>query len=227
MIPRHLSALEAQRLQENEPVAQFEIGNHRNFVYLLLDWSSRKAAIVDPQYDLSEPLSALTQFGFELEHILLTHTHSDHTGGVRPLFERFPGITLHVHPGDAKRLKNPMGQDRRIELTQDEQIIRVGNMEVQALHTPGHSAGELCYRTPPYLLTGDTVFIRDCGRTDLDTGSNEQMFQSLRRIAALPLETIILPGHHYAPECASTLKKELEESPPFQCRSTEELASLP
>lgn len=78
-----------------------------------------------------------------------------------------------------------------------------------------------------FLLTGDTLFIRDCGRTDFEDGDNEQMFQSLQRIKKLPPATVILPGHHYQPETASVLELELLESAPLKCRSVEELAGLP
>ena len=106
----------------------------------------------------------------------------------------------------------------------------VGSIRVRVLHTPGHSAGECCYffeNGGKYLFTGDTLFIRDYGRTDFADGSNEQMFASLQRIKALPPETVILPGHHYVRECASILSKEIVESPPLRCGSVEELASLP
>jgi glyoxylase-like metal-dependent hydrolase (beta-lactamase superfamily II) len=137
-----------------------------------------------------------------------------------------PGIELLVHDGDAHRLKHTTRAIRHGD------TISVGTLAVKVLHTPGHSAGECSYHLkmpgrPPYLFTGDTIFIRDCGRTDLETGSNEQMFESIQAIRKLAPETIILPGHHYAPECASTLGRELLESPPFRCRSVEELASLP
>ena len=105
-----------------------------------------------------------------------------------------------------------------------------------AIHTPGHSAGELCYRLEAtdlkgelrtYLFTGDTLFIRDCGRTDLETGSNAQMFESLQRLKKFPPDTVILPGHHYVRECASTLSREMETSPPLRCASIQELEALP
>src|SRR5262249_45381168 len=118
------------------------------------------------------------------------------------------------------------------EMIKNEDLLLLGKTKVKALHTPGHSAGECSYLVtsdghPPYLLTGDTLFIRDCGRTDLPTDSNEEMFESLQKIRSLPPQTIILPGHHYQKETASTLATELETSPPFQCKNVSDLASLP
>lgn len=227
-LPRHLSLNDPQGAVEGETIAQFELGSYRNFVYLILDWKTREAAIVDPQSDLEPPLGWLERNGFRLSRILLTHTHHDHIAGVPELKRRFPALPLHVHADDARRLRNVAP-----ELIGDGAEIPLGQLSIRAMHTPGHSAGELCYfiqgwaGTPPYLLTGDTVFIRDCGRTDLESGSDEQMFASLGKIARLPPETVILPGHHYARECASTLARELRESPPFGCKSVEELRSLP
>jgi glyoxylase-like metal-dependent hydrolase (beta-lactamase superfamily II) len=210
------------------PVAQFEIGSHRNFVYLILDWASRQAAWVDPQSDLTEPLAFLTKHRFTLSSVILTHTHFDHIAGVAELLHRFPDIPLHVHSGDSHRLAKPAVA--RMRPVGDGELLSVGKLSLKAMHTPGHSAGECSYllqTSPPFLFTGDTVFIRDCGRTDFEDGSNDQMFASLQRIKKLPPETVLLVGHHYQPECATTLGRELVESAPFRCNNVAELASLP
>jgi glyoxylase-like metal-dependent hydrolase (beta-lactamase superfamily II) len=105
---------------------------------------------------------------------------------------------------------------------------------VQVLHTPGHSPGECCFFIPaptrndlPYLFTGDTIFIRDCGRTDFAGGNVLDMFDSIQQIKRLPQKTVILCGHHYQPEVASTIADEMVDSPPFRCRNVDELDALP
>ena len=227
-IRAHLSGSSALGLICNELVAQFEIGGGRNFVYLILDWVSAKAAIIDPQKDLSEPLKATQEHGFQLQAVFLTHTHSDHTAGVPELMARFPDISVYVHHDDLHRIR--ASQHHRFREIRDGQVISIGSIPVEVLHTPGHSSGECCYfvKEPasgsPYLFTGDTVFIRDCGRTDLETGDSAQLFASLQRIAKLPPETVILPGHHYSAECASTVRQEVEKSPAFQPKTSEEFA---
>ena len=151
------------------------------------------------------------------------------------LVRRFQEIPVNVHPNDQGRLKKHSPETlKRCQPIRDESRLSVGTLEVRALHTPGHSAGETCFvleskgaPTRTYLFSGDTLFIRDCGRTDLESGSNEQMFESLQKLKTLPPSTVLLPGHHYAKECASTLANELESSPPLQCRSVEELKGLP
>jgi glyoxylase-like metal-dependent hydrolase (beta-lactamase superfamily II) len=225
-LPAHLDSLAATGLHPGQAVAQFELGDYRNFTYLILDWPTRMAAVVDPQKDLSPWRSALDAHGFSLARVLLTHTHHDHVAGVPELTRILPHLPVHAHVEDAHRIPGvPL-----LQLVSDGDRLGVGSLSVEVLHTPGHSAGECCYLVRadrPYLFTGDTVFIRDCGRTDFPDGSNEQMFASLQRIRKLPPETILMVGHHYAPEIATTLARELRTSPPFRCHSVEELAGLP
>jgi glyoxylase-like metal-dependent hydrolase (beta-lactamase superfamily II) len=236
-LPPHLAHHEAQGLADpTSAIAQFHIGDYRNFVYLVLDARSKQALIVDPQEDLSEPLAALADHGFTLRGCLLTHTHFDHIAGLPALVTQQPEMPVFVHEGDQHRLPAPIRAKARLVSIRDGELLSgpdlLPGLSLRVIHTPGHSAGECSYLIeatgqPPYLLTGDTLFIRDCGRTDFPDGSNEQMFASLQRIRALAPETVILPGHHYQKETASTLDRELRESPPLRCESVEELAQLP
>ena len=228
MLPHHLSQTATTGILPNEPLAQFEIGSYRNFVYLIIDWDTRAAVVVDPQEDLGPILEGISKYNLNLEGILLTHTHHDHVAGVAGLLKQLSSLKVRVHADDRQRLKIP---DEKVLLVRDGDRIALGKITLRALHTPGHSPGEICYfvetSTHSYLLSGDTLFIRDCGRTDFEGGSNVQMFESLGRIKELPPETIILPGHHYQRECASTLSIELIQNAPLRCRSVQELESLP
>ena len=229
-LPLHLSLFQAQGLIQNEPIAQFEIGSTQNFVYLILDWVSKKAAIVDPQKDLTLPLQALSENTFQLESIILTHTHFDHTAGVVPLLKIYPNLKIWVGERDLHRLPSSVTSSPNLKIISSEGEFSVGQLKVKTLLTPGHSAGAVSYfidLNPPYVFTGDTIFIKDCGRTDLETGSNEEMFSSIQKISKLPPNTILLVGHHYAKAIATTFQDEISSSPPFQCKSVEELASLP
>jgi len=134
-LPLHLQGRQAAGLVELEPVAQFEIGPAHNFIYLVLDWAGKRAAIVDPQKDLTEPLGALRRHGFVLTHVLLTHSHWDHTAGVPELIRTHPDVPIVCHPQDHHRLHGiplkPLGHG---------ESVTVGNIRVELLHTPGHSA---------------------------------------------------------------------------------------
>lgn len=230
-LPEHLRGIVARGLVRDQPIAQFELGSAKNFIYLIVDWKSARAAIVDPQSDLAPPLDALAAHGLQLECVLLTHTHFDHIAGLGGLAENFARLPVHVHPGDAPRISREWAERLELKSLADGQRLRIGATEIEVLHTPGHSAGECSYflagTQPPYLFTGDTIFIRDCGRTDFDGGSDDQMFASIQRVKQLPPETVFLVGHHYKPEVATTLARELRESPPFGVSSVAELAALP
>ncbi len=230
-LPVYLEGTEAHGLlNEGQPVAQFQLGDYKNFVYLIIDWASRSAALVDSRKEIEPITRALSQYGLKLTHLLITHTHWDHVHGIAEAMELAPGARIFVHELDRSRLRV---SDEHVQLVRDGEKIALGSTEIEVMHTPGHSAGEVSYRVaaqgahPPFIFTGDTLFVRECGRTDLPTGDNAEMFRSLRRIAALEPATVILPGHQYAREAASNLSRELVESPPLLCQTEAELAALP
>lgn len=208
------------------PIFQYEIGPLKNLVYLVIDWKTKLALWVDPQRDLSEPVKDLESFGLKLQGILLTHTHPDHIAGLPALRELYPEIPVYLHGLDAHRLRD-ITSAKSLHFLEDHDDFLLGTLKIQAIHTPGHSAGALTYQTEDCLLTGDTLFIRDCGRTDLPTGSTFQMFQTLQRYKTMNPQLKIFPGHHYRPEFWSTLAEETRSSPPLQCRSVQELEILP
>ena len=217
-----------KELPVGQRVVQLAVGSQGNFVYFVVDWAARRAVLVDATPGVPGGLAAGQ--GLVLEAVLLTHTHADHAGGLPALLDRDPATVVHAHPRDWHRLDPRWERAGRLRALADGQRLAVGGLTVEVLHTPGHSAGACCFLvhgTPPVLLSGDTLFVRDCGRTDLDTGDNGEMFLSLQRLKRLPPETVVMPGHHYGPEPTSTMARELAESPPLRARDVEELASLP
>jgi glyoxylase-like metal-dependent hydrolase (beta-lactamase superfamily II) len=207
-------------------VDSFQIGSTRNFVYLITQ--DGESLVVDPQLDLKPWENKLNEIGAKLKGVLLTHTHFDHIGGVPSILEKYQ-VPIYVHALDARRLKHI--DKKHLSFIEDSQKISIGNTNVEVLHTPGHSAGECCFliclQNALFLFTGDTIFVGDVGRTDLETGSTQDLFYTLERIKSLPLETVFYPGHDYGKTPTTTLVHELKHSLAFQCKSVEELDALP
>jgi hydroxyacylglutathione hydrolase len=229
MNPPSFSGPRAAGWVRGQRIHQYEQGTMQNFVYLIACSESKQIWIVDPHKDWGKCLSDAATEGYSLAGCLLTHSHHDHIAGLPTLLEAHPNLPIIAGKDDAFRLKK--FSNLNLRLLEKDEPLQLGSISVEAIHSPGHSAGEFCYflphENPPLLLTGDVLFIRQCGRTDLETGSDQALFQTLGRIKNLPHETLILPGHHYSEECSSTLQIELIESPPLLARTWEELRDLP
>lgn len=187
-----------------------ELGPMENFVYLIEDRSSGRAAVVDPAWDVPAVLALAAEHGVRITDILLTHSHHDHINGIEAVLETFDA-QLHLLKDEARfwgaYLDIPTlhhGGDR----------IDLGDTAIEVLHTPGHTPGSACYRVGNQLITGDTLFVFGCGRCDLRGGDPEQMFDTLRGMREkLPVQTLILPGHNYAEKPVSTLAEQIEGNP--------------
>ncbi len=205
-------------------IDQFLIGTMRNFIYLLTD--NGESFVIDPQRDLKPWETRLQELGSTLKGVLLTHTHYDHIAGMGETALKY-GVPVYVHEHDAFRLKT----EAELKFLKDGEKIKIGKKEIEVLHTPGHSAGECCYLirdTKPWsLLTGDTVFVGMVGRTDLETGSDEEMFETIQRIKKLPHDTVIYPGHDYGKTPTTTIARQLLEDACFQSRNIDELREVP
>jgi glyoxylase-like metal-dependent hydrolase (beta-lactamase superfamily II) len=213
-------------------VHQYQIWTFKNFVYLVE--SRGQALVVDPQKDCTPWEKTLAETNSELCGVLLTHTHWDHVLGLATVVEKY-NVPVYVHQGDAHRLgKEPEFVRAKLRSVTDSEILNLGDYQIEVMHTPGHSAGEVCYlikdtvdsREPWRLLTGDTVFVHDVGRCDLETGSVAEMFATLQRLKKLPPQTIVLPGHDYGPTPTSTIGNEIAHSASFKCRTVEELNAV-
>lgn len=179
--------------------------------YLLGDETAKVCAMVDPGGDPEEILSMIQASGLVLTAILLTHGHYDHTGGVEGLERAFPDTPVYIHQSDAQGVDPtlfpplPAGQVRYYG---EGDTVAVGGLTVEVLHTPGHSKGSVVLKAGDVLFTGDTLFQGSCGRTDLPGGSYQEIITSLARLAALPGDYRVCPGH----EGLSTLDAERQRN---------------
>ena len=144
--------------------------------------------------------------GARVEYILLTHGHFDHTGGVAELCAALPGVPVYLHPADAALVGGDVFPAVGAETTpyQDGDVVKLGKMDIEVLHTPGHTPGGVTLKVGDVLLTGDTLFQGSMGRTDFAGGSYDEIMASLKRLGQLPGDCHVLPGHMGA----STLEKE-------------------
>jgi len=187
-----------------------ELGPMENFIYLIEDRATGRAAVVDPAWDVPEIVALAEQRGLRISDVLLTHSHHDHINGIAALLDRYDA-QVHLLKSESDfwgaALVRPSlhrGGDR----------IRVGETEIDVLHTPGHTPGSACYRVGDRLITGDTLFVFGCGRCDLRGGDPELMYSTLKGlVAGLPGRTVILPGHNYAETTSSTLDEQVEGNP--------------
>jgi len=189
-----------------------ELGPMENFVYLIQDHATQRAAIVDPAWDVPQVLALAEQKGVQVTDILLTHSHHDHINGIRDVLDQHDA-QLHLLKPEAQF----WGQYLDLPtLHNGGDVIRLGETEIKLLHTPGHTPGSTCYHLGNDLITGDTMFVFGCGRCDLSGGDPETMFHTLRKIRReLPAGTIIHPGHNYAVKPTSTLEEQEQGNPFF------------
>ena len=198
---------------------QLELGPMQNFIYLIGDPASREAAVIDPGWEVPAILAAVARDGYRLTAAFVTHHHFDHVMGLGPLLEQVD-VPVYVHRDDASMVKIAPSSLRAVE---GGETVEVGRVPVALIHTPGHTPGSQCLLVDGRLLTGDTLFIRACGRWDLPGGDPVRLYQSLTdTLKRLDDGTILCPGHHYAEELTSTIGEEKRANPFLQIPTLEE-----
>jgi hydroxyacylglutathione hydrolase len=187
-----------------------ELGPMENFVYVIHDHGTGRAAVVDPAWEVDKIIRLVRDKGITITDILLTHSHHDHVNGIRGVLDHYDA-QLHLLKVEAKFWDHYLDLPT---LHHGGDIIEVGDTAIEVLHTPGHTPGSACYRLGDDLITGDTLFVFGCGRCDLKGGDPETMYDTLRRLRSdLPAKTIIHPGHNYAEKTTSTLGEQAEGNP--------------
>jgi len=188
-------------------IEQIQIGPMENFTYVVGSRATREVVIVDPAWDVGALLDRIDEQGYKLTAALVTHYHPDHCGGsfgrnsvegVAELLSRNP-VRVYTHKLEADGLKKVTGiSDTDMVKVDSGDKLEVGDVEIEFLHTPGHTPGSQCFRIKRTLVSGDTLFVNGCGRVDLPGSNSEDMYHALQKLAALPEDTLLLPGHNYA-----------------------------
>src|SRR5712664_3102005 len=201
---------------------QMELGPMQNFVYLIGDPVARECVVVDPAWEIDTIVETVERDDMRLVGALVTHTHQDHVGGsleswgmpgripgVEDLLGRVP-LKVYVHKAEREFLKG-FGSD--LVKVDNHDTLPVGRLTLTFLHTPGHTPGSQCFLVDGRLISGDTLFIGSCGRTDLPGSDPSEMYYSLtQRLGALPDDTLLFPGHNYGGP-SSTIGDEKRANP--------------
>ena len=195
------------------------VGWLRTNCYIVGDEATKTCAIIDPGQKADQILAAVNELGYEVKLILLTHGHYDHVMAV-PQIVKATGAKVYIHKKDQWLLEcdEVLRYGTRAEgytvphidgFLEDGQTIPLGSLNFKVLHTPGHTAGCCVFLCEDAMFSGDTLFQECCGRTDLETGSLEDILRSLKRLAQLEGNFRVFPGH----EGFSSLEYERQYNP--------------
>ena len=185
-----------------------------NFSYIIADDTTRETVVVDPSYNSGAIISVLQAENLKLKYIINTHDHSDHTAGNTELRSMF----------NAKIVAHRLSRTNADVHVDDNTIIQLGSIPVKVIHTPGHTPDGICLLIDNHkLLTGDTLFVGECGRTDMPGGNSKDMYDSLfNKIVALNDDVEVYPGHDYGSKSSSTIGEEKRSNYTLEPRSLTE-----
>jgi glyoxylase-like metal-dependent hydrolase (beta-lactamase superfamily II) len=205
--------LAGRDVARDDPIARQMV----NFSYLIGDRETGEAVAVDPAYAPHELVEILGRDGMTLTGVLVTHYHPDHVGGdlggwsiagVSDLLGH-PGVhaKLHVHADEAHGTKRVTGcSDSDLVMHSSGDTVQAGAIAITLIHTPGHTPGSQCFFVDGKLVSGDTLFLDSCGRTDLPGGDPEALYESLtQKLAIVPDDTVLYPGHMYSPDASAPM----------------------
>ncbi|MFZ9519426.1 MAG: MBL fold metallo-hydrolase [Silvanigrellaceae bacterium] len=199
---------------------QFVDSETSTYTFLIADPKSRDAALVDSvRENVDVYKKRIDELGLNLKYLLETHVHADHVTGNGLLQDAFPNAQVGL---SAKaNVKFP-----HIALD-DNSVLMVGDIEIKTFFTPGHTSESITFLVDGNrLLTGDTMFIGSCGRTDFQAGDSKLMYKSLKRLASLPAETLVYPGHDYNKRWVSSIAEQLATNKLLTMSEAEFIAEL-
>jgi glyoxylase-like metal-dependent hydrolase (beta-lactamase superfamily II) len=188
----------------------------RNHAYLIGDELTRDVVVVDPAYDIGGILAWAGARDMRVVGALATHYHADHVGGeifdhrIEGLVELLARVDVPVHvqkeeiPWAHEMAGAPVSS---LVGHADGDVVEVGSVPVRLLHTPGHTPGSQCFEVGDNLVSGDTLFLDGCGRTDLPGADPDAMYTSMQRLASLPGRLVLWPGHHYSEDASAPMER--------------------
>lgn len=200
-------------------IQQFEMGPMQNYIYFIGDSASKEIYVIDPAWEVDELRAKAKDQGLEIKGALITHGHPDHTNGIEELLTTHD-IPIYVSEHEAEFYK-PVGENIKDVKLDDK--LTVGNVEIEFMHTPGHTPGSQCFLVEGNLVAGDTLFLDGCGRCDMPGGDAEVMYDTIyNRLMKLPDSTIIHPGHNYHHLHCDHLENQKKTNPYMTCNNLQE-----
>jgi glyoxylase-like metal-dependent hydrolase (beta-lactamase superfamily II) len=224
--------LSGRDFAQTDPVARQMV----NFSYLIGDRSSGECVVVDPAYDVAGIRNAAEADGMTISGALVTHYHPDHCGGdmmgltiegVEALLE-YGDIPIHVQADEAPWvLRVTHCSESDLVAHQPGDVVSVGEIPIELIHTPGHTPGSQCFLVDNRLIAGDTLFLDGCGRTDLPGGNAEDLYYSLtQRLAKVPDDALLFPGHQYSAAPSAPLGETRERNVVFRPKSVDQWMAM-
>jgi hydroxyacylglutathione hydrolase len=207
--PRNTSA------KHGETALFFKQIKHRgdNFSYVIADGATKEAVVVDPGFNSEAIVALVREQGFVVKYVIDTHYHSDHTAGNEAVKSAF----------GAKIVAHRLSRVRKDVAVADGDLVEVGGVRIRVIHTPGHTPDGICLLVDGKLLTGDTLFVGECGRTDLSDGNTGELYHSLfDKLMLLDDSVEVYPGHDYGSAPFSTIGLERRGNYTLKKRSLEE-----
>ena len=198
---------------------QFFDQKSSTYTYLIASAKGREALIIDPVLEnVEDYIKSLNELNLKLVKVIDTHIHADHVTGAGKLRDKTKCTTImgeHT-PTDAVEIK-----------VKDDEIIKLDQLQIKALHTPGHTSDSFSFLMDNYLFSGDTLLINGTGRTDFQNGSSTDAYNSIfNRLLKLPDETLLYPAHDYKGEKVSTIGKEKKNNPRLQVKNVDQYIEI-
>ena len=223
--------LSGRDFAHSDPVARQMV----NFAYAIGDRVTGEALLVDPAYGIDELIALLAEDDMVPVGVLASHYHADHIGGdlggypiegIAALLERVD-IPIHVNSHEVPWIERTTGVTSSLRAHDSGDVIKVGEIEVELVHTPGHTPGSQCFLTEGHLLAGDTLFLEGCGRTDLPGSDPGEMYETLtKRLSNVPDDTVLFPGHLYSAESSQSMGQTRKENWVLAPRSPQEWLAI-